>query len=197
MERLRCRQTLERLPLVLPGLAEGIVGMSRGGEYAYAWATANSAKVSCIYADNPGVNPDVLKKLGDLAAADVPVLHVCGSIDPLLERSSTTIEKIYQQFGGRISVMIKEGSGHHPHSLRDPKPIADFIAQSVQPAENGGQREVLLGVPPRGEGQPQRRDAENSAVQHSPCAPESSDWNRFHNFMEVAQDFSPVLPAAI
>jgi hypothetical protein len=112
------------------------VGMSRGGEYAYTWATANPGKVSCIYADNPGVNPDVLKKLGDLAAADVPLLHVCGSIDPLLERSSTTIEKIYQQYGGRISVMIKEGSGHHPHSLRDPKPIADFIEQSVRPAEH-------------------------------------------------------------
>src|SRR5260370_20158706 len=107
--------------------------MSRGGEYAYTWATANPDKVSCIYADNPGVNPDVLKKLGDLAAADVPILHVCGSIDRLLGRSATTIENIYQQFGGRISVMIKEGAGHHPHSLRDPKPIADFISQSVQP----------------------------------------------------------------
>jgi pimeloyl-ACP methyl ester carboxylesterase len=110
------------------------VGMSRGGEYAYTWATANPTKVSCIYADNPGVNPDVLKKLADLAAADVPVLHVCGSIDPLLGRVSTTIENIYQQFGGRISVMIKEGAGHHPHSLRDPKPIADFISAQVQPA---------------------------------------------------------------
>ena len=30
--------------------------------------------------------------------------------------------------------MIKEGAGHHPHSLRDPKPIADFISQHVQPA---------------------------------------------------------------
>jgi len=109
------------------------VGMSRGGEYSYTWATTNPGKVSCIYADNPGVNPDVLKKLGDLAAADVPILHVCGSIDPLLGRSAATIENIYQQFGGRISVMIKEGSGHHPHSLRDPKPIADFISQSVQP----------------------------------------------------------------
>jgi hypothetical protein len=29
--------------------------------------------------------------------------------------------------------MIKEGFGHHPHSLRDPKPIADFIEQSVKP----------------------------------------------------------------
>jgi pimeloyl-ACP methyl ester carboxylesterase len=110
------------------------VGMSRGGEYAYTWATSNPRKVSCIYADNPGTNPDVLKKLGDLAAADVPILHVCGSIDPLLSRVALPIESIYQQFGGRISVMIKEGAGHHPHSLRDPRPIADFISQSAQPA---------------------------------------------------------------
>src|SRR5271156_829900 len=42
------------------------IGISRGGEYSYTWATANPSKVSCIYADNPGVNPDVLKKLSDL-----------------------------------------------------------------------------------------------------------------------------------
>ena len=109
------------------------IGMSRGGEYSYTWATGHSNKVSCIYADNPGVNPDILQKLGELAAADVPILHVCGSIDPLLARSAGTIENIYQQYGGRVSAMIKEGSGHHPHSLRDPKPIADFISQSVLP----------------------------------------------------------------
>src|SRR6202161_2803919 len=62
----------------------------------------------------------------------VPLLHVGGSIDPILGRNSTVIENIYQQFGGRISVMIKEGFAHHPHSLRDPKPIADFIEQSVE-----------------------------------------------------------------
>ena len=109
------------------------IGMSRGGEYSYTWATANPTKVSSIYADNPGVNSEVLKKLGDLAAADVPILHVCGSIDPLLGRVSTVIENVYQQFGGRISVMIKEGAGHHPHSLRDARPIADFISQQVAP----------------------------------------------------------------
>jgi hypothetical protein len=112
------------------------VGMSRGGEYAYAWATTHPTEVACIYADNPGVSPEVLQKLGDLVAEDVPLLHVCGSMDPLLGRSSTTIENIYQQFGGRISVMLKEGAGHHPHSLRDPKPIADFICQGVQPSES-------------------------------------------------------------
>ncbi|HEX3999014.1 MAG TPA: hypothetical protein VHX65_10720 [Pirellulales bacterium] len=110
------------------------IGMSRGGAFAYNWATANPSKVSCIYADNPAIEPESIRRLGDLAAADVPILHVCGSIDPLLGRYSTTIETIYRQFGGRISVMIKEGAGHHPHSLRDPTPIADFISRQAQPA---------------------------------------------------------------
>jgi hypothetical protein len=109
------------------------IGMSRGGEYAYIWATAHPDKVSCIYGDNPGGNREMLARLGELAAHDVPLLHVCGSIDPILGKYSTVIEGIYQQLGGRISVMIKDGAGHHPHSLRDPTPIADFITQSVQP----------------------------------------------------------------
>ncbi len=108
------------------------IGMSRGGEYAYTWGTANPDKVSCIYADNPGGNREVLLKIGGLAANDVPLLHVCGSIDPLLGKYSNVIEGIYQQLGGRISVMIKDGAAHHPHSLRDPKPIADFIEANVQ-----------------------------------------------------------------
>ena len=93
-------------------------------------------KVSCIYADNPGGNRDMLARRGDLAANDVPLLHVCGSIDPLLGKYSSVIEGIYQQLGGRISVMIKDGAAHHPHSLRNPKPIADFITQSVQPTNS-------------------------------------------------------------
>ena len=108
------------------------IGMSRGGEYEFTWATLNPDKVSCIYADNPGSNPGVFMRLGDLARADVPVIEVCGSIDPLLGKNALAIEAMYQQYGGRISMMIKEGAGHHPHSLHDPKPLADFIVQSVQ-----------------------------------------------------------------
>ena len=108
------------------------VGMSRGGEFEYRWGTANPDKVSCIYADNPGMDRDGFQRLGDLAQADVPVLQICGTIDPILGKNASAIEAIYQQFGGRISMMIKEGYAHHPHSLRNPKPIADFIEQSVQ-----------------------------------------------------------------
>ena len=110
------------------------IGMSRGGEYAYTWGVTHPDKVACIYADNPGGNRDMLMKLGDLASNDVPLLHICGSIDPLLGRVAAPIENIYHQWGGRITVMIKEGAGHHPHSLRDPKPIADWIEQNTKPA---------------------------------------------------------------
>lgn len=108
------------------------IGMSRGGEYSYIWATTHPDKVSCIYADNPGGNWDVMNGIAGLARNDVPILHVCESIDPILGKFSLPIENIYHQLGGRISVITKEGFGHHPHSLHNPKIIADFIEQSVK-----------------------------------------------------------------
>jgi pimeloyl-ACP methyl ester carboxylesterase len=108
------------------------IGMSRGGEFAYTWATAHPDKVTCIYADNPGGNREIFARLGELAKNDVPLLQVCGSIDPLLGKVALPLENLHQQYGGRITMMIKEGAGHHPHSLRDPKPIVDFITRSVR-----------------------------------------------------------------
>ena len=110
------------------------IGMSGGGRNAFTWATTNPDKVSCIYADNPLITRESLMKLGELAQRDVPLLHICGSLDPLSGSHTLPVESIYQQLGGRISVMIKDGAGHHPHSLRDPTLIADFIARSLEPA---------------------------------------------------------------
>jgi len=109
------------------------VGMSRGGRNAYAWAAAHPDKVSCIYADNPAVSREAVALLGGLAKTDVPLLHVCDSLDPILG-NHTLVEGVYQQLGGWISVLIKDGAAHHPHSLRDPKPIADFIVASQKAA---------------------------------------------------------------
>ncbi len=109
-------------------------GMSMGGVNAYEWSTANPEKVSCIYADNPAIRPGAFAKLGDLARNDVSLLNVCGSQDFLLERHTLAIEDRYHRLGGRITVMIKEGPAHHPHSLRDPKPIADWIVEHILPS---------------------------------------------------------------
>jgi len=70
------------------------IGMSRGGEFAYTWATIHPDKVSCIYADNPGPTRRSLPSsaIGQKRRA---LLQICGSIDPLLgktrRRSRTSI----------------------------------------------------------------------------------------------------------
>jgi hypothetical protein len=58
-------------------------------------------------------------------------LHVCGSEDLLLLRHTLVVENMYHQAGGLITVIIKEGHAHHPHSLQNPKPIADWIEQHL------------------------------------------------------------------
>ena len=120
------------------GLAKkpAFVGMSKGGVNEYDWTTANPDKVSCIYADNPAIRPEAFVKLVELAKNDVALLNVCGSADFLLQRHTLPIENRYQQLGGRITVMIKDGAAHHPHSLKNAKPIADWIEQHMVLTEN-------------------------------------------------------------
>jgi len=105
------------------------VGMSKGGVNEYQWTTANPDKVSAIYGDNPAIWQEDIPKMAELAKRDVPLLNVCGTLDFVLH-CTKVIENVYHQEGGRISVMIKEGTAHHPHSLQDPKVIADFIEQA-------------------------------------------------------------------
>ncbi len=110
------------------------VGMSRGGRNAFTWATTNPDKVSCLYVDNPAISRESLMKLGAMAEHDIPVLDICGSLDPILGNHTLPFESLYQQLGGRVSVMIKDGAAHHPHSLRDPSIVADFVEASLKPA---------------------------------------------------------------
>ena len=72
-------------------------------------------------------NPiDGLKPLAD---AGVPLFHVVGDADAVVPVAENTaiLEKRYKDLGGSIEVIHKPGVGHHPHSLKDPKQIVDFI----------------------------------------------------------------------
>jgi hypothetical protein len=105
------------------------IGMSKGGVNEYHWASANPDKVSAIYGDNPAIWPEDLPKMVELAKWNVPLLNVCGTLD-FVFGCTKAIENVYHQAGGRITIMVKEGTAHHPHSLQDPKVIADFIEQA-------------------------------------------------------------------
>ena len=112
------------------------IGMSKGGVNEYSWAVNNPEKVSCIYADNPAIYKEDFAKLDQLAAHDVPLLNIVGSLDFLYHADGHTvaIEDRYHELGGRITVMIKDGTAHHPHSLANPKPIADWIVENMKPS---------------------------------------------------------------
>jgi len=75
------------------------------------------------YARNP------IDSLEPLARAVVPILHVCGTADTVvpMPENSDIIEHRYKKLGGKITVIRKPGLDHHPHSLKDPQPIVDFI----------------------------------------------------------------------
>ncbi|MDR0700146.1 MAG: alpha/beta hydrolase [Tannerella sp.] len=107
------------------------IGMSRGGSNSYTWGTTHPDKVSAICADNPGLSHTSLMKMDLLAANDVPILNICGSIDPILH-NTYAIQSLYHANGGRFSVLVKDGTAHHPHSLSNPNIIADFIEQSFK-----------------------------------------------------------------
>lgn len=143
-------------------------GMSRGGLIIFNWAAQNPEKVHCIYADAPvcdfkswpGINKAIMTvygltqeqakeytgnpidNLNPLAKAGVPLLHVVGDADKVVPVSQNTaiIEKRYKALGGQIQVIHKKDVGHHPHSLKDPKPIVDFIMKCAQ-QENSSDKE--------------------------------------------------------
>jgi hypothetical protein len=93
--------------------------------------------VACIYAEDPVMrsvmfpNVRLLDALAPLAHSGLPILHVCGSLDPALSNNSNAVEKQYELLNGRITVILKDGLGHYPLGPENPHPVIDFISRSV------------------------------------------------------------------
>jgi pimeloyl-ACP methyl ester carboxylesterase/lysophospholipase L1-like esterase len=79
------------------------------------------------------LNP--IDNLKPLANAGVPLLHVVGDADVVVpvKENTAIVEKRYKQLGGFIEVIHKPGVGHHPHSLKDPRPIVAFVLKHTRP----------------------------------------------------------------
>ena len=72
-----------------------------------------------------------LDGLGPMAKAGVPVLVVYGEADKVVPPAENclVLARRYRRLGGEIRLIGKPGVGHHPHCLKDPKPIVDFILE--------------------------------------------------------------------
>jgi len=75
------------------------------------------------YADMP------FDHMAAMAKAGVPVLNVYGDIDQVVrpDTNCLILAKRYRELGGNLRLIVKPGCDHHPHSLKDPGIIADFM----------------------------------------------------------------------
>ena len=134
-----------------------LLPQSRGGLMLYNWAAENPDKVQCIggiytvcdMASYPGLgracgaykipetklretlaenNP--IDRLGPMANAKIPILHVHGDNDTVvpLERNSGELIKRYQALGGPAKLIVIPGKGHQvcPEFFRC-QPLVDFF----------------------------------------------------------------------
>ncbi|MFK5973470.1 MAG: GDSL-type esterase/lipase family protein [Flavobacteriaceae bacterium] len=74
-----------------------------------------------------------IHKTRAIAQAGFPMFHVCGEADMVVPVSENTalFEREIKDAGGHIKVIYKPGVGHHPHSLKNPTPIVDFILRAT------------------------------------------------------------------
>ncbi|MET2984446.1 GDSL-type esterase/lipase family protein [Aureibaculum conchae] len=74
-----------------------------------------------------------IHKINQIAKAGFPMLHVVGEADKVVPISENTVpfENGIKTSGGNIKVIYKPNNGHHPHSLKNPTPIVDFILRAT------------------------------------------------------------------
>ncbi|OHB62775.1 MAG: hypothetical protein A2Y77_18670 [Planctomycetes bacterium RBG_13_62_9] len=71
--------------------------------------------------------------LEPLAKAKIPILSICGETDTVvpIDENSRVIQERYEKLGGPITLIAKPFCDHHPHSLKDPARIVNFILRNT------------------------------------------------------------------
>jgi pimeloyl-ACP methyl ester carboxylesterase len=105
-------------------------GKGRGKGSAAAWQACLQA-YQLTEEQVPRFTGNPTDNLQPLAKAGVPLLHIVGAADQVVpvDENTAILAERYRQLGGSIRVISKPGVGHHPHSLKDPKPIVQFITR--------------------------------------------------------------------
>ena len=83
----------------------------------------------------PNFKGDPIYTAEKVAKAGIPVLHVCGAVDVVvpIDENTFILEERFKKAGGDIKIIVKEGIGHHPHSLKIADPIVRFVLTNTIP----------------------------------------------------------------
>lgn len=109
-------------------------GEGQGNGSADDWTKCKRA-YALLDADVDNYQDGPIDKCAKLADAKIPLLHVCGAADVVVPYAENTkrFEEELVKVGGQVKVILKEGVGHHPHSLQNPRPIVRFILEHTDP----------------------------------------------------------------
>lgn len=71
-----------------------------------------------------------------LLAWSVPLILVAGGKDEVVpyHENGALLQEIYEKGGGVFRLIMKEGCGHHPHSLNKPQPVVEFLLENKSTA---------------------------------------------------------------
>jgi hypothetical protein len=104
-------------------------GRGKGSGSASDWKAAIRAYHFTNEQDFIGFKGNPIDILPPLAAARIPIIHVCGNADTVVPEDENTdiVRKRYMALGGIFVLIVKEGCDHHPHGLADPSFVVNFI----------------------------------------------------------------------
>jgi len=108
------------------GVGKGHLGTWKNCLKAYGLTEAEALQ----FKGNP------IDHLKPLAEKKVPLLHIVGAADTVVPvaENTTIVEQRFKRLGGKIQVISKPGIGHHPHSLKDPAKIVEFVLKHTTQA---------------------------------------------------------------
>lgn len=71
-------------------------------------------------------------KIDILLKADIPIIVVAGDNDSVVpyEENAKILKEHYEKNNGNIKVILKQGVGHHPHSLKNPAEVVSFLVNN-------------------------------------------------------------------
>lgn len=72
-----------------------------------------------------------LDRIDILVKAGIPIIIVAGDADDLVpyKENAAKLVEGFKTLGGMLRLILKPGVGHHPHSLKEPTEIVDFIME--------------------------------------------------------------------
>ena len=108
-------------------------GFGKGKGYPDGWAEFKKVYKINSEKKEKKFKGDPIHQIKKIAKGKYPMMHVCGITDKVvpIDENTKLFEGELKALNADIAVIYKENNGHHPHSLKNPTPIVNFILRNT------------------------------------------------------------------